>query len=233
MNNLVSVVGLSKKIAKKQVLLGVSFQLEAGRVVGLLGPNGSGKTTLLKTLMHIYQADAGEIAIADEPLSFASKRFISYMPDHNALFEWMSVQDAIHYYRDLFSDFDSERASELCSFLEIDPQEKLGRLSKGMKERVLIMLTFSRKARLYLLDEPLGGIDPLTRNKIIKTILTGLTEECTIIIATHLVKDVEAFLDEVLFLHHGKLIFSGSADNIRSEHGKSIEEWYLEVYQNA
>jgi ABC-2 type transport system ATP-binding protein len=233
MKNLVSVVDLSKKIGKKQVLGGVSFQLEAGRVVGLLGPNGAGKTTLLKILMNLYHADAGEITICDERVSFASKKYISYMTDLNPLFEWMLVRDAIHYYSDLFGDFDRSRASELCGFLGIDETEKVGKLSKGMKERALIMLTFSRRARLYLLDEPIGGIDPLTRDKIIKTILAGINNDSTIIIATHLVKDVETLLDEVLFLNNGQLIFSGSADGIRAEHGKSIEEWYMEVFENA
>jgi ABC-2 type transport system ATP-binding protein len=233
MKNLVSVVALSKKIGKKQVLKDVSFQLEAGMVVGLLGPNGAGKTTLLKILMNLYHADTGEIDICDEPVSFASKKYLSYMPDLNPLFKWMSVRDAIHYYSDLFVDFDRNRARELCEFLKIVPNENVGKLSKGMKERILIMLTFSRQAQLYLLDEPIGGIDPLTRDKIIKTILAGLNNDSTILIATHMVKDVETVLDEVLFLNDGQLIFSGSADGIRAEHDKSVEEWYMEVFKNA
>jgi ABC-2 type transport system ATP-binding protein len=233
MKNLVSVVDLSKKIGKKHVLKGVNFQIEAGRVVGLLGPNGAGKTTLLKILMNLFHADAGKIDICDEPVSFSSKKHLAYMPDLNPLFEWMSVRDALNYYSDLFVDFDRNRASELCEFLKIDTTENVGKLSKGMKDRVLIMLTFSRRTRLYLLDEPIGGIDPLTRAKIIKTILAGLNNDSTIIIATHLVKDVETVLDEVLFLNDGRLIFSGSADDIRAEHNKSIEEWYMEVFENA
>jgi ABC-2 type transport system ATP-binding protein len=233
MLNLVSAENLYKKIGKKQVLKGVSFQLGPGRVVGLLGPNGAGKTTLLKIMMNLCHPDAGAVSICSELAGLASKQYVSYMPDLNPLFEWMLVRDAIGYYNDLFTDFDRERAAELCAFLNIDEAAKVSKLSKGMKERVLIMLTFARRTRLYLLDEPIGGIDPLARDKIIKTIFRGSDDNSTIIIATHLVKDVETLLDEVLFLNDGQLLFAGSAENIRAEHGKSIEEWYMEVYENA
>jgi ABC-2 type transport system ATP-binding protein len=233
MIKLVSVENLYKKIGKKQVLKGVSFQLGPGRVVGLLGPNGAGKTTLLKILMNLYHADAGAISICGELAGLAAKQNISYMPDLNPLFEWMLVRDAIRYYGDLFNDFDRDHAGALCVFLGIDEAAKVSALSKGMKERVLIMLTLARRTRLYLLDEPIGGIDPLARDKIIKTIFRGLNDDSTVIIATHLVKDVETLLDEVLFLNDGRVIFAGSAESIRAEHGKSVEEWYVEVYENA
>lgn len=233
MNAIVSVKGLKKKIGKKQVLQGLDFQLKAGRVVGLLGPNEAGKTTTIKILMNIYNADAGEIKICDEQVGFETKRYISYMPDMNPLFQWMRVRDAIHYYKDMFSDFDINHAKELCTFLGIDEEEKVKNLSKGTKERVLIMLTFSRNTSLYLLDEPIGGIDPLARNKIIKTIFARLNGESTIIISTHLVKDIETLLDDVLFINDGKLVFSDSAENIRETRGKSIEEWYMEVFENV
>lgn len=220
-------------MGKKQVLNGLELKLQTGRVIGLLGPNGAGKTTLMKTLMNIYRPDAGKILICGEEAGFETKKYISYLPDLNPLFPWMLVRDAIHYYRDMFSDFDLSRAQELCAFLGIDEKEKVKNLSKGLKERVLIMLTFSRQARLYLLDEPLGGIDPLTCNKIIKTIFTGLNGESTIVISTHLVKDVETLLDEVLFLNQGQLVFSDSSENIREVRGKSIEDCYLEVLENA
>lgn len=233
MSEIVSVKGLTKKIGGKQVLKGLDFELEVGRVVGLLGPNGAGKTTLLKILMNIYHADTGEINICSERMGYETKRHISYMPDINHLFQWMRVRDAIHYYSDMFSDFDLNRASELCASLGINEGEKIKDLSKGTMERVLIMLTFSRNTCLYLLDEPIGGIDPLARNKIIKTIFMGFNPERTLIISTHQVKEVETLLDEVLFINEGKLIFSDSVDNIREMRGKSIEECYMEVFENV
>lgn len=233
MSAVISVRGLTKNIEKKQVLSDVSFTIEEGRVVGLLGPNGAGKTTLMKILMNIFHADAGEIQICAEKAGFETKRHISYMPDINHLFPWMRVRDAIHYYSDMFKDFDIGRSKELCTFLGINEEEKIKKLSKGTKERVLIMLTFSRNARLYLLDEPLGGIDPLTRTKIVKTIFSGASRGSTIMISTHLVADVETLLDDVLFLNNGKLIFSDSADHIREGRRMSIEECYVEVFENA
>jgi ABC-2 type transport system ATP-binding protein len=233
MNLIVTVRGLTKKIGRKQVLRGIDFQLEAGKVVGLLGPNGAGKTTLLKTLMNIYHPDSGEILISNEPVSAGTKGNMSYMPDGNLLFPWMRVDDAIEYYGDMYSDFDIQRAGELCEFLNIEKSAKVKSLSKGNQERVLIMLTFSRNTKLYLLDEPLDGIDPLTRNKIIKTIFSKVNGESTILISTHLVKDVETLLDEVLFINEGKLIFRDYADSIREKRGQSLEECYMEVFQNA
>lgn len=233
MNATVLVKDLAKRIGGKQVLKGVDFQLQAGRVVGLIGPNGSGKTTLIKTLMSIYHPDNGEILICDEPAGFGTRRHISYMPDMNHLFQWMRVHDGINYYREMFGDFNILRCQELCTSLGINENEKIQDLSKGMKERVLIMLTFSRNSRLYLLDEPIGGIDPVAKERIIKTIFAGSNGESTILIATHQVKDVETLLDEVLFINDGRIIFAESADTIRGTRGTSIEECYLEVFKNA
>lgn len=233
MSAIVSVQGLKKNIGRKHVLKGLDFDLEPGRVVGLLGPNGAGKTTLLKTLVNIYHADGGDIRIFGEQVGYNTKRFVSYLPEANHLFSWMSVQDAIHYYRDFFNDFDVNCSKELCKFLGIDEKEKIASLSKGKKEQALIMLTFSRKTHLYLLDEPIGSIDPLARNKIIKTIFKEFNPERTVIISTHQVKDVETLLDDVLFLGDGKLVFSSQVDAIRETRGQSIEECYMEVFENA
>lgn len=233
MSIIVSVNGLTKNVGKKQVLSDISFEIAEGRVIGLLGPNGAGKTTLMKTLMNIYHANAGETQICGEKAGFETKKYISYMPDINHLFSWMRVRDAIHYYSDMFEDFDIERSKELCKFLGINEDEKIKSLSKGTKEQVLIMLTFSRNARLYLLDEPLSSIDPLMRKRIVKTIFNGANKGSTIIISTHEVADIETLVDDVMFLNNGKLIFSDNADNIRDRRGMSIEECYLEVFENA
>jgi ABC-type multidrug transport system, ATPase component len=233
MSAIVSVKGLQKSIGRKHVLKGLDFDLDPGRVVGLLGPNGAGKTTLLKTLVNIYHADAGEIRIFGDEVGVGTKKYVSYLPEMNHLFDWMSVEDAIHYYNDFFDDFNSGCARELCSFLGIDPKEKVRSLSKGKTEQALIMLTFSRKTHLYLLDEPIGSIDPLARNKIIKTIFREFNPEKTVIISTHQVKDVETLLDDVLFLGGGKLVFSDQVDHIRENRGQSIEECYMEVFENA
>ena len=233
MSAILSVVNGTKKFGRKQVLNDVNFELPTGRIVGLLGPNGAGKTTILNAILNVSKLDSGKIQICGEPNGYESKRLISYLPDTNHLFEWMSVRDALHYCADMFPDFDTVRAKDLCTLLEIDEKAKTRNLSKGELERVLIMLTFSRKVRLYLLDEPLGGIDPLSRKKIIKTIFSQLDSESTILISTHLVKDVETLLDDVLFLNNGKVIFADSADNIREIRGQSIEDCYMEVFENA
>jgi ABC-2 type transport system ATP-binding protein len=233
MSAILSVANGTKKFGRKQVLTDVNFDLPTGRIVGLLGPNGAGKTTILNAIINVSKLDYGKIQVCGEPNGYESKRLISYLPDTNHLFEWMSVRDALHYYADMFPDFDTVRAQELCTLLEIDEKAKTRNLSKGELERILIMLTFSRKVRLYLLDEPLGGIDPLSRKKIIKTIFSQLDSESTILISTHLVKDVETLLDDVLFLNNGKVIFADSADNIREIRGQSIEDCYMEVFENA
>lgn len=233
MSVILSVKSGTKKFGRKLVLDSVDFELPAGRIVGLLGPNGAGKTTILNTVMGLYRLDSGEIQICGEAIGYKSKRLMSYLPDTNHLFSWMRVIDALRYYTDMFPDFDMTRAKELCSLLEIDEKSRTQSLSKGELERVLIMLTFSRNVRLYLLDEPLGGIDPLSRKKIIKTIFSQLDSESTILISTHLVKDVETLLDDVLFLNKGKVIFADSADNIREIRGQSIEDCYMEVFENA
>ena len=233
MTVIVSAKGMSKSFGSKRVLKGLDFELETGRVIGLMGPNGAGKTTLIKTLMNIYPLNGGQVEICGETLGTHTRRFISYMPDKNHLFRWMRVRDAMLYYRDMFADFDLNRARELCDFLKVDENEAVRKLSKGSVERALIMLTLSRRASLYLLDEPIGGIDPLGRNKILKSILAGLNESSTTLISTHLVKDVEMLVDEVLFINEGQFIYSGSAETIRAEQGRSIEECYLEVFEHV
>lgn len=233
MNAILTTHHLSKRFGQKLALDNIDFELAPGRVAGLLGPNGAGKTTLMKTLMQIYSPDTGGISWSGKPLDYHARQGIAYMPDQNHLFKWMRIQDAIHYYQDMFVDFDMSRARELCQFLRLNEKDPILTLSKGTIECLLIMLTFSRHARLYLLDEPIGGIDPLARQKILHTILSGLNEESAVLLSTHLVKDVEMVLDDIYFLKEGRLILAAPAEKIREERGMSIEELYLEMFENA
>ena len=233
MNENLNIYGLTKKFNGKSVLENVSLALKPGCIAGLAGPNGAGKTTMLKTIMQIYKADAGNIVVNGVPGNFNAKRKIAYMPENNHLFKWMRVKDAIHYYRDMFTDFDLERSNQLCEFLRIDPQALVTSLSKGAVGCVLTMLTFSRKARIYLLDEPIGGLDPLARKNILQTILSNTGEKSSVLLATHLVNEVETILDDVFFLNQGCIIAADTAENIRAQRGQSIMEYYLEVFENA
>ena len=233
MNTNLTIFGLTKYFGSQIALDDIHLEIQPGRIAGLMGPNGAGKTTMLKTIIQIYKPDAGNIIFNGIPLNHNSRAEIAYLPDINPLFKWMRVRDAIHYYRDMFADFDHERSIELCDFLKIDPRARVHTLPAGMLERVLIMLTFSRSAKLYLLDEPIGGIDPLARQKILQTILSSMNEESSVLLATHLVNEVETILDDVFFLDDGHLLASDSAENIREQRGQSIMEYYLEVFENV
>jgi ABC-2 type transport system ATP-binding protein len=233
MNANLDIFGLTKSFGSQLALDDIQMEIKPGRIAGLMGPNGAGKTTILKTIMQIYKPDAGNIILNGIPLNHNSRQEIAYLPDHNHLFKWMRVRDAVAYYRDMFVDFDSEKSKELCDFLKIDPQSHVRTLPSGMLERALIMLTFSRRAKVYLLDEPIGGIDPLARQKILQTILSGMNEDNSVLLATHLVNEVETILDDVFFLDKGCLLASDSAENIREQRGKSIMEYYLEVFENV
>ena len=233
MSAILEVKNLSKFFGGKKVLNDVSFSLESGHVAGLMGPNGAGKTTLMKTVMKIIKPQDGKVTVCGNDTVEAIHRCTAFMPDRNQLFGWMRVRDAIRYYADMFTDFDPKRADDLCRILELDQSDAIRSLSKGTILRVQIMLTFSRNSRLFLLDEPIGWFDPLAKHNILKTILAGINEESTVLISTHQVKDVETILDDVLFLNKGSLILNDTAENIRQEHGQSIEDRYIEVFQNA
>jgi ABC-2 type transport system ATP-binding protein len=233
MSAILEVNNLSKSYGIRPVLNNISFSLEAGHVAGLMGPNGAGKTTLMKTVMKITRANSGSVTVCGSGTIESIHRNTAYMPDRNHLFSWMRVRDAICYYEDMFADFDRKRAVDLCGILGLTPADPIRSLSKGTVIRVLVMLTFSRNARLYLLDEPIGWFDPLAKHNILKTILAGINEGSAVLISTHQVKDVETILDDVLFLNRGGLILNDIAENIRMEHGESIEDRYIEVFQNV
>jgi ABC-2 type transport system ATP-binding protein len=233
MSAILEVKDLSKSFGTRLVLNRVNFSLESGHIAGLMGPNGAGKTTLMKAVMKITKPSSGHVTVCGNDSVESIHRNIAYMPDRNPLFAWMRVRDAIQYYKDMFADFDPKRAEDLCGILGLNPADPIRSLSKGTVIRVLVMLTFSRNARLYLLDEPIGWFDPLAKHNILKTILSGINEDSTVLISTHQVKDVETILDDVLFLNKGSVILNDTAENIRLEHGQAIEDRYIEVFQNA
>jgi ABC-2 type transport system ATP-binding protein len=231
---LMSVKGLRKRYGRNEALFGVDMSIEAGRVAGLLGPNGSGKTTLLKAIACLVQPDGGEIVYPyGARRGIESKKCVSFLPDQMALPEWMRVGDAFKYWREMFPDYSGERAEALAGILELSMEPRIKTLSKGMQERVALALTFARKAPLYLLDEPLGGIDPLGKTKVLESILSVQSEDSSILISTHLVKDVETVLDSYFFLSKGRVISAGDCETLREERGMTVEQAYLEVFAHV
>ncbi len=223
--------GICKSYGAKAALKDVSFSLEAGKIVGLLGPNGSGKTTLIKILNQLIQPGGGSAFVCGEPLSDKSKGVISYLPDRVTLPDKMRVRELIELYADFYEDFSADRANEMTEHLGVDQNARFKTLSKGTKEKVQLILAMSRRAHLYLLDEPMGGVDPATRDYILDTIISNFGEDSTIVISTHLIADVEKVLDEAIFIREGEIVMQDSVDNIRSVHRKSVDELFREVFR--
>ena len=222
---------LSKRYAQTWALNGVNLSLEEGHIVGLLGPNGSGKTTLIKLCTGLLAPTEGSIEIGGFNVGKESKALVSYLPDRMSLPEWMTSTEAMDYYGDFFSDFRRGAAEEMIANLGIDKDKQIKTMSKGTKEKLQLILTMSRAARLYLLDEPIGGVDPATRDYILRTIISNYNPNATILISTHLISDVETVLDEVIFLREGNIVLHDSVDNVRSEQGKSVDELFREVFR--
>ena len=222
---------LVKRFGGATALEGVSLKAEPGRVLGLLGPNGSGKTTLIKTACGLLQPTSGEIRICGRAPGTETKKLVSYLPDRMCLPRWMSAQQLVKYYADFFEDFDETRAGELLTRLDIRPEMRVKHMSKGTQEKVQLVLTMSRRAKLYLLDEPIGGVDPATRDFILSTIMTNYAEDASVVISTHLISDVERILDDVVFIDRGRVAMAGEADDVRSRAGKSIDELFREVFR--
>ena len=222
---------LHKSYGKTEVLQGVSFSVSRGSIVGLLGPNGCGKSTLMKLISGLLQSNSGEILIDGMHLGKDSKALISYLPERTYLNDWMKISDILQYFSDFYSDFDIQRARCMLADLNITEDAKLKTLSKGTKEKVQLVLVMSRNAKLYLLDEPIGGVDPAARDYILGTILKNFNEGSSILISTHLIQDVETVFDHVLFLNDGKIVIDGEVDEIRERHGKSIDSLFREVFR--
>lgn len=236
MSLMISVRDVEKSYGRKKALQGVNMQIDAGQIVGLLGPNASGKTTLMKTVAGLLQPSGGEISYAGGAMrGVESKRTVAFLPDNMLMPAWMRVRDAFKYFDDIFPDFSHERASRMIELMGLDEHfdTNVKGLSLGMNERLTLALTFSREANLYLLDEPLGGIDPVGKQRVIDAIVAMELENASILISTHLVKDVEQLFDSVFFLSEGKIVFEGKCDEIRRQSGLTVEQKYLEVFSNG
>lgn len=222
---------LYKNYGKKQVLKDVNIEIPKGKIIGLLGKNGSGKTTLIKIINDLLVPTSGEVLVNGQKVGVESKKIISYLPEKSFLDHGLKVKEIISYYGDFYEDFQPDKAYELLEKLHLDPNEKLRTMSKGMKEKVQLVLVMSRRADLYILDEPIGGVDPATRDYIMDTILTNFNNGASILISTHLIADVERILDEVIFMDEGMIRLTGSADDLRNQYGKSINEIFREVFK--
>ncbi|MFF2886881.1 ABC transporter ATP-binding protein [Paenibacillus sp. NPDC057967] len=230
MEPILEMKSIGKRFGSKSALEGISFKAEAGRIIGLLGSNGSGKTTIMKIASGIIHPTSGEARICGEPIGLQSKAMTSFMPDKPLTEPWMRVRDAISFYRDFYADFDMAKAKEMISFMGLADREKITSLSKGMNERLQLTLALSRNAKLYLLDEPIGGVDPVAREKILDAIVQYYSENSCLIISTHLVTDIERIFDEVIFIKNGQLALHEEVDQIRMTHGKSVVDLFKEVY---
>lgn len=222
---------LYKNYGKKEVLKNIDIKIGKGKIVGLLGANGSGKTTLIKLINGLLMPTSGEVYINGEKPDIASKKIISYLPERTYLNFDMKVSEIVKYFSDFYDNFDSKKAYELLEKLNINKDDKLKTMSKGTKEKVQLVLVMSRNADLYILDEPIGGVDPAARDYILDTIISNFKEGASIIISTHLIADIERILDDVIFLNNGEITLYDSADELRQKHDKSIDAIFREVFK--
>lgn len=223
--------GLVKRFGATTALDGVTFAIEPGRIVGLLGPNGSGKTTLIKLANGLLVPTAGEIWVDGQAPGKETHAAVSYLPERTSLPLWMTVKELQTFYHDFYVDFQVERSEEMLDRLEISPKQRMKQMSKGTREKVQLILTMSRQAKLYLLDEPIGGVDPAARDYILDTIIRNYNPEAAVVISTHLIADIEKVLDEVIFIDRGQILFQSSVDSIREEKGMSVDALFREVYR--
>lgn len=231
MSELLRCEHLTKRYGSTVALSDISFTLESGKIVGLLGPNGSGKTTLIKIINGLLTPTEGAVYVDGDQPGPKTRAKVAYLPDNIYLNSWMTVKQIVEYFQDFYEDFSAERAYEMLSRLDISPARRLKTLSKGNKEKVCLILVMSRQAKLYVLDEPIAGVDPAARDYVISTIINNYNPNATVLISTHLIADIEQVLDEALFIHQGRVILQKTVDEIREENGKSVDELFREVFR--
>lgn len=229
--NLLEINHLYKSYGSKEVLKDINLNISKGKIIGLLGKNGTGKTTLIKLINDLLTPTKGDIKVKGKPIGIESKKVISYLPERTYLNKQMKVKEVISYFSDFYSDFNSKKATKLLKDLDLDINQNLSKMSKGMQEKVQLVLVMSRKADLYILDEPLGGVDPATRDYILDTILSNFNDNASILISTHLISDIEKILDEVIFIDKGEIILHSETDKLREKENKSIDEIFRGMFK--
>ncbi len=228
---LLEIKELSKSFDNKKILEDINLSITKGKIIGLLGKNGAGKTTLIKLINDLLTPSSGEILVKGNKVGVESKKIISYLPEKTYLNKQMKVSEVIDYFEDFYDNFDSSKAIKLLEDLDLDKNEHLSKMSKGMQEKVQLVLVMSREADLYILDEPLGGVDPATRDYILDTILSNFKEDASVIISTHLISDIERILDEVIFIDKGKIVLQSDADKLRNKEKSSIDEIFRRKFK--
>ena len=228
---LLECININKDFGDKKILKDINLKIPRGKIIGLLGKNGTGKSTLIKLINDLLTPTSGEILVNGKPIGIESKKIISYLPERTYLDKSMTVDKVIKYFEDFYDNFDSKKARKLLKDLGLDTNQKLSKMSKGMQEKVQLVLVMSRKADLYILDEPLGGVDPATRDYILDTILTNFNEGASVIISTHLISDIERILDEVIFIDKGKIILQSDSDELRKKEDASIDEIFRRMFK--
>ena len=228
---LLEIKNLNKSFDNKIILTDINLSISGGKIVGLLGKNGAGKSTLIKLINDLLTPSSGEILVNGKEIGVESKKIISYLPERTYLNKQMKVSEVIELFKDFYQDFDEEKAIRLLKDLDLDINQSLTKMSKGMQEKVQLVLVMSRKADLYILDEPLGGVDPATRDYILDTILSNFNENASVIISTHLISDIERILDEVIFIDKGKIVLQSDADKLRNQEKSSIDEIFRRMFK--
>lgn len=231
MSELLICENLTKKYGNNLALNNINITIESGKIIGLLGPNGSGKTTLIKLINGLLTPTSGTILVNGKSIGVESKRQVAYLPDNSYLNSWMTVKQIVDFFVDFYEDFREELAYEMLEHLHISPTTRLKTLSKGNKEKVCLILVMSRNAKLYLLDEPIAGVDPAARDYVISTIINNYNKEATVLISTHLISDIEQVLDEAIFIQNGDILLQKNIDEIREEHNKSVDELFREMFR--
>lgn len=230
-DNIIEIAGLSKKYGGKTALDNINLAMPKGHIIGLLGPNGAGKTTLIKVIAGLINDYKGSVLINGQRPGAYTKSIVSFLPDKTYLSNWMKVNDTVDLFNDFYKDFDRVKATELIRRLGIDPDAKVTKLSKGTYEKVQLVLVMSRAAKLYILDEPIGGVDPAARDVILDTILSNYSEDSTVLLSTQIIQDVERVFDSVIFINQGKIILDAEVDTVREKNNKSIDELFREVFR--